>query len=175
MPLPTDPDCYWVEFGQLLAGEYPGSLSEELLRTKLGALLDCGVRTFIDLTELHELDPYDEVLSAEAQSRGLVVRYHRKSIEDLCTPTAVRMRDILATIRTSIDRGDAVYVHCLGGIGRTGTVVGCWLIERGQAKDDAIAAIAALRKGVRKRHTPSPETMEQVAFIREWQAPKRRT
>jgi protein-tyrosine phosphatase len=172
--LPTDPDCYCVESGLLLAGEYPGSMNEKIARTRLGALLDCGVRTFIDLTEQDELEPYDRVLFAEAESRGLAVTYHRKSIQDLDTPSAFRMRDILATIKNSIDRGDPVYVHCRGGIGRTGTVVGCWLTERGHANADAIAAIAALRKGIKNCGTPSPETVEQASFIREWPAPGRR-
>jgi Protein-tyrosine phosphatase len=170
MSLPTDPDCYWVESGLLLAGEYPGSMNEEVARARLRALLDCGVRTFIDLTEHDELESYDEVLFAEADARGVTVSYHRKSIQDLGTPSAFRMRDILAAIKASVERGDPVYVHCWGGIGRTGTVVGCWLTERGQANDDAIAAIAALRKGIRKCGTPSPETSEQVAFVREWPA-----
>ncbi len=171
MSQPCDPDCYWVEPDRLLAGEYPGSANAEAARAKVAALLECGVRTFIDLTEQHELEPYDNVLIAEADARGVDVTYHRKAIEDLGIPSAFRMRDILATIRASIERGDPVYVHCWGGIGRTGTVVGCWLTERGQANDDAIVAIAALRKRIRKCGTPSPETREQAAFVREWPAP----
>jgi protein-tyrosine phosphatase len=173
MSLPSDPDCYWVESNLLLAGEYPGSMNEEIARARIAALLDCGVRTFIDLTERDELEPYEATLLAEAGARGLTVTYHRKSIHDLGTPSAFRMRDILATIEASVERGDPVYVHCWGGIGRTGTVVGCWLTERGQASGDAIAAIAALRKGIRKRGTASPETSEQATFVREWPAPRR--
>ena len=67
--------------------------------------------------------------------------------------------------------GDPVYVHCYGGIGRTGTVVGCWLIEQGAAGDDPIATIAELRANIRFRR-PSPETREQVAFVRGWPGPR---
>ena len=62
-------------------------------------------------------------------------------------------------------------MHCYGGIGRTGTVVGCWLIEQGAAGDDPIATIAELRANIRFRR-PSPETREQIAFVRDWPAPK---
>lgn len=148
-------------------------MNEAIARDRLGRLLDCGVRTFVDLTERDELESYEAMLFAEAKARGLAVNYHRKPIEDLGTPSAFQMHDILATIRASIDRGDAVYLHCWAGIGRTGTVVGCWLVECGHANGDAIAAIAALRKGIRQCRTPSPETKEQSAFVREWPAPRR--
>jgi hypothetical protein len=58
--IPRDPDCYWVYDDQLLAGDYPGDRDEATARQKLGDLLDASIRTFVDLTEAHELTPYDE-------------------------------------------------------------------------------------------------------------------
>jgi protein tyrosine/serine phosphatase len=175
MSLPTDPDCYWVEPGLLLAGEYPGAWDEATARTKLGALLACGIRTFIDLTESREhLEPYESLLISEAEGRAIAVEYHRLPIRDVSIPSALRMREILTTITASTMRGDPVYVHCWGGIGRTGTVVGCWLIEAGQASGDALAAIATLRTGIKKCGTPSPETAEQSAYVRDWPVPTSR-
>ena len=49
------PDSYWVAPQVLLAGEYPGARTEEEAREKLEALLDAGIRSFLDLTEAHEL------------------------------------------------------------------------------------------------------------------------
>src|SRR3712207_6971239 len=43
--------------------------------------------------------------------------------------------------------GGLPYVHCWGGIGRTGTVVGCYLVEHGMDGEQAIAAIAEWRAG----------------------------
>ena len=57
MTLPKDPDCYWVEPGRLMAGEYPGDWNQRSARKKPRALLDTGVRTLPDLTEHREPEP----------------------------------------------------------------------------------------------------------------------
>ena len=45
---------------------------------------------------------------------------------------------------TQRDEGlEPVYVHCWGGIGRTGTVVGCWLVRHGMTGDEALAEFAS--------------------------------
>ena len=169
MALPADPDCYWVEPDRLLAGEYPRAFVESTARARLRALLDCGIRTFVDLTQAREpLAPYESLLISEAEERALTVSYHRHPIRDADIPSDAGMREILATIRASIERGDPVYVHCWGGIGRTGTVVGCWLVETGRAGDDVFEAIKALRAGTMKRRTQSPETSDQADFILDW-------
>jgi Swiss Army Knife protein, DSP-PTPase phosphatase domain len=46
-----------------------------------------------------------------------------------------------------VRRGEGVIVHCLGGVGRTGTVLGCALRELGYSADEAVAAIQARRPG----------------------------
>jgi predicted protein tyrosine phosphatase len=174
MTLPSEPDCYWVEANRLLAGEYPGSFVEATARTKLRGLLNFGIRTFVDLTQSSELESYESLLRVESADLAVTVNYHRHPIRDASIPSEAEMRDILATIRASIERGAPVYVHCWGGIGRTGTVVGCWLIENGQAGDNVLDAIKALRAGSMKRGTPSPETSEQADFIVGWRGPAER-
>ena len=92
------PNSYWVSSGALLAGEYPGAIHPAEARQKLEAILDAGVRSFVDLTESHELRPYDGLLREIAAERGLDVRYRRMSVEDLGIPTEDHMRSVLSYI-----------------------------------------------------------------------------
>jgi protein-tyrosine phosphatase len=154
----------------LLAGEYPGTYREDATREKLAKFLDAGIRTFIDLTEEREpLTKYDRLLRKLADERKIETRHIRISVRDGCIPNErALMERILATIREEMDAGRPVYVHCWGGIGRTGTVIGCWLVEQGLAGDDAVARIAELRRHTPDGHMPSPESAEQRRYICEW-------
>ena len=67
-------------------------------------------------------------------------------------PTAGQVMQILDDIDATRAHCGAVYVHCWGGVGRTGTlVIGCWLLATGVdgAGDVARIAGAALRNRIR--------------------------
>ena len=49
---------------------------------------------------------------------------------------------IIAAIDRAMAEGGITYVHCWGGVGRTGLVVACWLQECGQKPDEALANLA---------------------------------
>ena len=163
------PDSYWLIPGRLLAGEYPGTYHEADTREKLAKFLDAGIRTFINLTEARELSSYEEILRDLSAERGIETVHVRQSIRDYRTPRErAQMIEILATIRGEIEAGRAVYVHCWGGIGRTGTVVGCWLVEQGLTGDEALRRIAELRQGIPDSRVRSPESDEQCRYVRQW-------
>lgn len=163
------PSSYWVARDRLLAGEYPGSWSDDDARQKLTALLDAGIRSFVDLTEAHELRPYDAIVEEMAKTRNIDVRYRRMSVEDMGIPTVDHMTAVLAHIDSEIEEGRPVYVHCWGGIGRTGTVVGCWMVCRdSRTADDALQRIRELRRGTPDHRRTSPETPAQRQFVSDW-------
>ncbi len=169
-PLP-DLHAYWVDPGVLLAGEYPGARSEEQAERKLESLLGVGVRRFVDLTEEGEsaLQPYAPVLRRVAARLGVDVEYGRHPIPDLGVPHGSEtMRGILDALAQAERERSPAYVHCWGGVGRTGMVVGCHQVERGYSAERALARIEELRDGTSKAYRPSPENRVQSDFVRGW-------
>ena len=132
-------NCYWVVPGKVLAGEYPRDLNNAV--SKLARLTGAGVTTFIDLTDDRELKPYARLLEGQASHRRFPIR-------DMSTPHSPELTSAaLDAIDDHIRNGEGVaYVHCWGGTGRTGTIVGCWLVRHGRTGEAALARLAELWK-----------------------------
>jgi rhodanese/phosphatase family protein len=164
-------DSYWLVPGRLLAGEYPGARTKDEARRKLRSFLDSGVNFFLDLTEEDEgLEPYSPLLEEEAMARDRKVVYRRLPIPDMDTPTTERMSEIQKTIAAALDEGRTVYIHCWGGIGRTGTVLGCYLVEHEVSVAEALAEIQRRRRGTKDGWKKSPQTPAQVDFVKKWRS-----
>ena len=168
-------NTYWVVPGRFAAGEYPGATSRRQAVGRLRTLLRAGIDHFINLTERHEpLEPYAEVAAQEAGQLGMEVVHARHPIGDMRVPRRPQQTaGILDAIDEALADGRNVYVHCWGGIGRTGTVVGCWLVRHGRTGDEALAQIADWWLGMEKRHIHprSPQTREQRNYVRNWTEP----
>ncbi|MGE0128530.1 MAG: hypothetical protein AB7U82_10655 [Blastocatellales bacterium] len=165
------PDSYWLVPGKLLAGEYPGAKTEDEARRKLRAFLDAGVTFFLDLTEEDEgLEPYAPLLLQEAEKSNLAIAHKRLAIPDLSVPSSELMREIQQVIVSALDARHIVYMHCWGGIGRTGTVVGCYLVEQEMSGAEALAEIRRLRRGIPDGWRKSPETQTQEDFVKSWRS-----
>jgi ADP-ribosyl-[dinitrogen reductase] hydrolase len=158
--------AWWVQPGRLLAGEYPGHTDPSRARQKVDLLVDTGVRTFIDLTDSADgLDPYFPLVAEVAAARCLDVRHEQFPIPDLGVVDDHRYDEVAQTIEDGLARG-AVYVHCWGGIGRTGTVIGCVLADEGLGYDEIIEHLATLRAGSRKANRRAPEMDVQHELIK---------
>ena len=157
------PNTYWVETGRLLAGEYPGAFDERRARRRLRWLLEQGVDYCLDLTEAGEygLPGYAPWLVEEATHAGRQMTHRRIPISDYSAPPPGSMARILDTLDEALQSGHVVYVHCYGGKGRTGTVVGCYLVRGGMDGRAALQRLAGLRQG-------SPETEEQRRYVLSW-------
>lgn len=168
-PAPTPPqpwpNSYWVLAGRMLAGEYPAVADAAATRERLERLLALGIDCIVDLTAADELPAYDDLLPPE-------VTHHRLSIRDHGIPASPEhMADILEVIESALRSGRRVYVHCRAGIGRTGTVVGCLLVEHGSSGEEALETLNRAWQGcARAESWPSvPETSAQVEYVRAWQ------
>ena len=158
---------YWVEKGRLLATEYPGAKEPEEAERKLRLLREAGITSFVDLTEPGErtwggasMVPYAGLLGAD-------VTYTRFAIPDTSVIDDDGYDAILEHIRAEIAVGKVVLAHCWGGKGRTGTVVGTWLIEQqGLGYPEVIDRMQQLRVGSRKEHHPVPDSPEQHDVLR---------
>jgi protein tyrosine/serine phosphatase len=167
---------YWAVPAQLLAGEYPGEVDPEMTRRRLRALLDGGIRTFVDLTDEDEISEdakvipvYRSILRQLSEAESIQTTYANIPIEDRGVPSPWTLRCILDVIDRSLSDENPVYVHCWAGRGRTGTVVGCYLKRHGLAEEvDVIQKLAHLRRNAPNGKETSPHTNEQVRMVKNW-------
>ncbi len=169
---PPIPGSYWLPGHRILAGEYPDPLSRDGGPTTLERILAVGIRSFVDLTQTSDpLPPYRYLLRRIAAEREIEISYRRFGIRDRDVPTRRTMSAVLRYIDAEVAAGLAVYVHCWGGVGRTGTVIGCHLArECGDADRalDMVAALFATTANAQWFPEGSPQTESQRAFVREW-------
>ena len=91
-----------------------------------------GVTLFVDVTS-EKLRPY-------TPSKARKIKY---PIKDRCAPTDTEtFAALIDEIVAAIDAGAIVYVHCLGGHGRSATVAACvYMRVRGASADKSIRAV----------------------------------
>ena len=168
---------YWVLDRLFLAGAYPGSLDLSEHRTKVSSLLEAGIRTFINLTEPAEKGrngqpfvDYRSTVEELTASRAEKPRCLRYAIRDQWIPTPQVMTDILDCIDASLAGHRPVFVHCWGGVGRTGTVVGCWLMRHGLATPEVVLSILERlrQQDCERGHRRAPENNAQCRFVWDW-------
>ena len=166
-------NSYWVKPGQLMAGEHPGfGRLDDPAPARLRRLMEAGITTFLNLTEAHDWQDYSRLLPPGSELSGKTIRHIRKPIMDMTIPAEAEMARILDTIDEAVESGQVVYVHCLAGRGRTGTVIGCYLVRHGMSGEEALAEITRLRKGMPDSFNRSPETNEQRQMVLNWSVGK---
>jgi protein-tyrosine phosphatase len=161
---------YHPDFNQLklYGGEYPGSWDKEEHPYKVKDLSSLGITTSICLMEQQELmlfSPYQE----EMTKTNPAFKMLNYSIVDMSVPTKPVMVEILDKIDELIAAEERIYVHCFGGHGRSGTVIGCWLKRYGFKNQEVYLKLAYWRDQTLFGKTSSPQGAEQFAMINNWQ------
>jgi protein-tyrosine phosphatase len=141
---------------------------EQAMHQRVRRFLAIGMTAFVDLTEDHECAPYFSLFMAGVSEETCPPAYQRLPIRNWDVPTPAMMTRILDTIDTALAQGQSVYVHCAGGIGRTGTVVGCYLVRHGMPGEAALAEIMRLRQVMPNGGGLSPRREPQRQMVRTW-------
>lgn len=121
-----------------------------------------GVGVFIDLTK-ERLEDYATIYQYNGW-HGL--RFHFPVTDDFPPDCAATFAALVDLAKASADAGKIVYVHCRGGIGRTGTFASLFLMRHaGMTPGKAFDALARLREPDPTSVTrPAPE-FRQVEWL----------
>ena len=159
----SSPDTCWP-------GSIPARLITRQAAERVASLLGLGVTFFLDLTSPADyLLPYEPHLTQEPAASGCTPVRVNLPIRDFDVPTRGRMKRILDTLDAGLGEGHTVYVHCWGGSGRTGTVIGCYLVRHGMPGKLALQEIDRLRAVIPPDlRRASPETEAQRKMVLNW-------
>ncbi|MEM2088188.1 MAG: dual specificity protein phosphatase family protein [Thermoproteota archaeon] len=121
-----------------------------------------GIKAVVILAESHEImrywmnvEKYFEVL----RSRGM--KYLHSPIKDFHAPSLEQLKKVVEWIDNKVENNEPVLIHCHAGIGRTGTVIAAYLVEKGHDATQAIRKV--------KRKIPLAFEVEaQAAIIHEY-------
>lgn len=134
MGLPPNFGYIWE---QLIAGSgHPGWGAA--LAATLASLREQGITGIVTLTE----EPLETALLREFEFDSLFL-----PVEDFTAPTPDQVEQAIKFLDDHARAGQGALVHCRAGMGRTGTILACFLVSRGMGPAEAIAHVRRQRPG----------------------------
>ena len=120
--------------------------------------------TPLDLKPLFDAETFRELLDPLLSGERSATRFEtlHLPVADMTPPDVEQVERFVAFVDRVTARGQAVGVHCLAGLGRTGTMVACYLVSRGMSAEQAI-------ERVRQRRPGSIQTELQELAVRRWE------
>ncbi len=142
----------YMNFGWVLENELAGSQGPVSMQD-LFFLYQQGVRAVIRMEE--------RTIPADTGGHVDIVDMY-VPVRDFTPPAQEQIQRMIDFIdEQAVNGGRPVAVSCYAGIGRTGTVLACYLVKRGAEPADAIDEVRRLRPG-------SIQTPEQEAAVYEY-------
>lgn len=142
----------WIEEGRLAATPMPGVSAD--VDYDLDLLKNVGVTTLITLTETD--------FPQDALARHGLKNVHLP-IADRKAPTPAEMDMLVGRMRELMDNGKVLAVHCLAGLGRTGTILAAYLV-----KEKGMSAQGALNQ-IRRFNRQFVQSDDQEDFLTEYE------
>lgn len=153
MPASLGPKGFsWIVPGMLAGCPMPGVSAP--MSYDLDLLVSVGITVLITLTE-------EDLYQAELKAAGLTNLH--LPIYDREAPSLTQMHMLLFKMQKLIEQGEVLAVHCLAGIGRTGTVLAAWMIKEG-----GLAAEEAIRR-LRLINPSFVQTEVQEVFLADFE------
>ncbi|MBS1258453.1 MAG: hypothetical protein MAG551_01512 [Candidatus Scalindua arabica] len=140
-------------FSWLIEGEIAGMAKPASSVYDFEFLKENGFEAIVSLTEF----PLDESLIEEF---GFSIKHI--PVRDFEAPTLEQIKNFIAFAEKARSEGKKLVVHCDAGIGRTGTVLACYLVSKGYNAAKAIEEVRVKRPG-------SVETIEQEALVMKYE------
>ncbi len=141
------PNFGWLLENKLAAMAYPESEDAFTLLYKI------GIRAVLNLSEAPL--PYET-----PNEIGMLTRHI--PVGGFTAPTLDQVKQAVAMISSCLERHLPVAVHCVAGLGRTGTILACYLVGMEIPANNAIIIIREWRAG-------SIEVPEQEAVVYEYE------
>ena len=145
----------WLVDGEIAGSAHPahpGQEGQEELEVRLKTLSAEGIGAIVTLSEI--------ALNRELLDQ-LGFRYLHLPVQDMAAPTIEDVVEFIAFTHQVRQRNVGILVHCLAGMGRTGTMLACYLLHEGRSCDQAIDE-------VRRRRPGSIETLAQETLVRQY-------
>jgi atypical dual specificity phosphatase len=136
-------------FSWIIEGEIAGMAKPASSVYDFGFIRDNGFEAIVSLSEI----PLSEELIGEF---GFAVKHI--PIRDFEAPTLEQIEDFVTFAEKVRSEGKKLVVHCDAGIGRTGTMLACYLVSKGYNAEKAIEEVRIKRPG-------SIETVKQEEVI----------
>ncbi len=148
----------WIEDGRLAATPMPGISAP--IDQDLDMLKQAGITVLITLTEG---DFPQDILARHG------LRNVHFPIADRKAPTTGETDVLVNQMHDMLDRGEVLGVHCLAGLGRTGTILAAYMV-----KEKGVSAQVALNQ-IRRFNRQFVQTDDQEDFLVEYEVQQEQT